>query len=226
MLYREITGDEGKRNLDFDEIADSGEELLRMVRAWREKLGTKRDLLDQYLAALLYAIIDTANARDTAEQGFDDAMAELRDILRRFKEGKQDEARQHPFYPKVRAYMDAHPFGQDLLFYETYCVGLFGEYLSFALEGFINRCDEAFKAYAAKYHVPHLREALLSSAADITKDDLSYLDNLISRVLYWVAPSTIFMQGMADQLLLSLAVRDGNSGKFVFQRLLDDEVSF
>jgi sugar phosphate isomerase/epimerase len=39
MKYRDVTGDGGKINLDFGEMALSGKELLQMVRKWRERLG-------------------------------------------------------------------------------------------------------------------------------------------------------------------------------------------
>ena len=196
MNYSEITGDWGERNLDFVEAAQAGEELLRLVRGWRERLGTNCGILDNYLAGVLNAMANTTNSRDTAEEGFDEALSELRGILRLIKYGEEDEAQKHPFYPKVRAYIDAHPFPQDLLYYETYCAGLFPEYISFAVKSYMKKCNEKFQTELDENNVRQLREALLSSDTDITKESLDYLNNLISRVFIWIAPSSIFIQGI------------------------------
>ena len=224
MNYSEITGDWGERSLDFVEAAQAGEELLRLVREWRERLGTNCGILDNYLAGVLNAMTNTTNARDTAEDGFDEALSELRGILRLIKDGEEDKAQKHPFYPKVREYMDAHPFPQDLLYYETYCTGLFLEYISFAVKNYMKKCNDKYQIELEENNVPQLREALLSSGVGITDKSLNYLNNLISRVFIWIAPSSIFIQGMTDQILLSLILRDNISGRYVFQRIFDHEV--
>jgi len=167
---------------------------------------------------------DTTNAYDVAEEGFDGALSGLHGILRQIKEGQEYEARQHPFYTKVRAYMDDHPFPPDPLYYSTYCVGLFGEYLTFAVKAYTDKCNGQFQTELEANNIPQIREALLSSGSGITADDLKCLHNLISRVLLWIAPSSVFMQGMADQLILSLISRDEASGRYVFQRLIDGEI--
>jgi len=226
MLYEEITGDGGMRNLDFVEIALSGEELLKMIREWREKLGDKSGILNDYLAGILTAATETASTFDTGDDGFDRALSELRGILRHIKEGNEEEAREHPFYPNVRAYMDSHAFSQDSLYYETYCVGLFPEYFKYAVKGFLDRCNDKFRERLNEYGVPRLYETLLSSGAGITADDLKYLSNLFSRVLSWTAPSTVFMQGMIERLTLSLISQDKKSGKYVFEMLLDGTVAY
>ena len=223
MNFSDVTGDWGEQNLDFVEMAQSGEEMLRQVRSWRERLGTKCGVLDNYLAGVLKAVTDTTNARDAADEGFD-ALSELRGILRHIKDGKEAEAQRHPFYPQVKAYMDAHSFPQDILYYETYCSGLFREYLTFAVQGYRQRCGDEFQAQLKENNIPQNREALLSAGADITAEGLDYLNNLIARVFVWIAPSTVFMQGMADQLALSLIQRDNESGRFVFQQRIDGEI--
>ena len=225
MNYRDVTGDGGKINLDFGEIALSGKELLGMVREWREMLGEKCGVLDNYLAGVLNAMSDTTDASEAANEGFD-ALSALRVILRNMKEGKEAEAQSHPFYPQIKAYMDAHPFPQDSLYYDTYSLALFPEYLTFSVNGYLERCNDTFQEKLKKYHVPQNREALLSAGADITEEALDYLNNLIARVLAWVTPSSVFMQGMADQLILSLITQDKKSGAYVFRRLLDGTVAY
>lgn len=220
MDYNEITGDSGGMP-DFTEAARAGQELLRLVREWRERLGADRGLLDQYLAGVLRAMIDTTNARDAAEEGFDKPLSELRVILRQVKEGNENEARRHPFYPRVKAYMDAHTFPQDILYYETYCVGLFAEYAAFAAKNYVDGCSARFQAAMKVENLPQIREAL--SAAGIATEELDELHRLL-RVFVWVAPSVVFMQGMTDQILQSLMLRDEQSGRYIFNRLLDGEI--
>ena len=224
MNYSEITGDWGERSLDFVETAQAGEKLLRLVRDWREILGTNCGILYNYLAGVLNAMTNTTNSRDTAEEGFDEALSELRGILRLIKKGEDDDAQKRPFYPKVRAYMDTHPFPQDLLYYETYCAGLFPEYISFAVKSYMKKCNDKFQAELKENNIPQLHEALLLSGVGITNENLDYLNNLISRVFIWIAPSSIFIQGMTDQVLLSLILRDNISDRYVFQRILDGKV--
>ena len=80
MDYYELTGDTGKEP-DFTEAARAGQELLRIVRGWREGLGAERGLLDQYLAGILRAMTDTTNAHLTARDGFESALALYRGLL-------------------------------------------------------------------------------------------------------------------------------------------------
>ena len=224
MKYHDVTGDLGKLNLDFVEMAQSGEELLKMVREWRERLGDKCGVLDSYLAGVLKAMTDTTNALDSGEKGFDEALSGLRSILRHIKEGKDGELRQHPFYPKVRAYMDAHPITQDALYYETYCTALFPQFLTFSVEEFREKCNADFNTSLEEYNIPQLRKTLLSSGTSITEEGLNYLHNLISRVFVFIAPSSVFMQGMADHIILSLISQDKKSGRYAFNLLIDGTV--
>ncbi len=224
MNYSETTGDWGDKNFDLEEITKSGKELLRLIREWREKLGTKCGLLDDYLAAVLNTIVDTTGVCISAEEGFDNELSELRGILRQIKDREENEVREHPFYPQIRRYMDAHPFPQDSLYYETYCVGLFQEYFMFALQCYMDRCHSKFQAELEANNVLQLREALLFSDADITEEAIDYLNRLISLTFMWITPSGVFMQGMLDQIMYSLLARDKRSGRYVFQRVLDGEV--
>lgn len=221
MKYNQLTGDSGN-GLDFMEAAQAGKEILRLARVWREKLGTKCSLLDEYLRGILQAMSEATNTFDTSQQGFEGALSDLRGILRRIKEGKEDKARKHPFYPKVRAYMAAHPFPQDGLYYETYCVGLFAEYITFATKRFLDECETRFQAALERANVPQMREALISSNADITAEELDSLELLIGQLFVLIAPSSVFMQGMIDQVILSLLSQNKQSREYVFQRLLDD----
>ena len=181
MKYEDIVGDAGTMSVDLKEAAQARCEILRLTREWREKLGTKCGLLDQYLAGILNALADTGNARDNAEAGFDNALSDLHHILRQIKEGNEDEARRHPFFPNVKRYMAAHPFLQDDLYYETYCVGLFEEYIPYAVMLYMEEFNGKFEAALDEYDVPRLREALLSSGAGITAERLDYLNVMIGR---------------------------------------------
>jgi hypothetical protein len=221
MEYNELTGDTGNYP-NLNEVAQAGDKLLRVVREWRERLGADRSLLDQYLAGILTAMTNTTDAYRTAGEGFEFGTSTLRAILRSIKEGNEDEARTYPFYPKVRAYMDAHPLPQDANTYDLYYMGLFLEYVPFAIQGYIDECNAAFKEHLEEENVQQISEALLSSGA-VTADDLSFLHGLILQIITWVTPSSIFAQGMVDQMLLALIGQDEESDANVFQRILEGE---
>lgn len=222
MDYNEIIGDSGKWP-DFTKKVQAGHELLQLLRELWGKLGANRGLLDQYLAGIMQAMTDTTNAHLTARDGFESGLSPLRGILRQIKEGKIPEAQTHPFYPMVRAYIDAHPLPHDNLQYELYYLGLFMEFVPYAAKNFMDECDAAFKEHLAEENVTLLRNALLSSNAEITEENLNDLHGLISRAFVWISPSSIFMQGMVDQMLLSLIWQDCESGDYVFSRLIDEE---
>jgi len=222
MNYSDLTGDTGK-GLDFTEAVRAGEKLLRLVRNLRERLGADYGLLDQYLVGVLTAMTDTTNAHLTAAKGFEYGTSPLRGILRNIKEGNEDEARYHPFYPQVKAYIDAHPLLEDAFHYDLYFLGLFAEYVPFAIQEYMDECNNELNEHLQEENVLQLREALQSSNA-VTADELHLLHSLISRVFTWVAPSSIFAQGMVDQMMLTLIGQDEESDGHLFQRILDSEI--
>ena len=222
MEYNELTGDTGK-GLKLTAVAQTGNKLLRLVRELRERLDEDRGLLAQYLAGVLTAMTATTDAYRTAGAGFEFGTSPLRDILRSIVEGNEDEARTHPFYPKAKAYMDAHPLPQGAYTFDLYYMGLFLEYVPFAIQEYMDECNSTFKEHLEEENVQQLRRALLSSGV-VAAGDLDSLHELLSQVITWVAPSSIFAQGMVDQMLLALIVQDDESDVNVFQRVLDGDV--
>jgi hypothetical protein len=222
MTYNELRGDTGK-GLDLSKAVKAGDNLLRLVHEWRERLGADRSLLDYYLAGVLTAMTSTADAFRTVGEGFEYGTARLRDILRNIKEGNENEARTHPFYPKAKSYMDAHPLPQDAYTYDLYCVGLFWEFVPFAIQDYMDECNAMFQEHLQEENVLRLREALLSTNV-VTANDLDLLQNLFLRAFTWVTPSNIFAQGMADMMMLVLIGQDEKSDKYVFQRILDGDI--
>jgi hypothetical protein len=218
MTYRLFDSSKGP---DFRDAIQAGQELFQLARGWRERLGADRGLLDQYLVGILQAMTDTTNALLTAGDGYETALSPLRDIIQQIKAGKVAEAEKHPFYPKAKAYMDAHPLPQDSLQHELYYLALFTEYVPFAVKRFLDECDATFKELLEEENIIPMQKALLASDAGITEDDLGYLHGLISRAVGWIPPSGVFIQGMVDQMLLTLAGQDENSGEYILQRLMD-----
>jgi len=219
MTYSGITGDLIGMNLDFDEMKQAGRDLLQLVREWRERLCINCGVLDDYLAGILAAMTETSDIRATAEAGFENALSELRRVLQHIKRGNEFEAQKHPFYPQIREYMDNNPLPQDVLYYEAHCVGLFPEYLFFATRNHMASCETKFQAALEEHNIPQLREDLL--ILGITADELEHLHTLISWLFVLVTPSVAFMQGMVDQIMMSLLCCDEN-GRRLFQRLVDD----
>jgi len=200
-------------------MKQAGKNLLQLIRDWRERFGTNCGVMDDYLAGILAAITETSDIRATAETGFENALSELRRVLQCIRRGIELEAQKHPFYPQIKAYMETNSLPRNVLYYEAHCVGLFPEYLFFATRNHMASCEEKFQVVLEEHNVPRLREALLSSG--ITADELEYLHNLMSWLFVLVTPSVTFMQGMVDQIMMSLLCRD-ESGRRLFQRLVDD----
>jgi len=192
--------------------------LLQRVRDWRERLGTNCGMLDDYLAGILAAMTETSDIRATAEAGFENALSELRRVLQCIRRGNELETQKHPFYPQIKVYTQANPLPQDVLYYEAHCVGLFPEYLFFATREHMAECEARFQVALEEHNVPQLCEALLTLG--ITADELEQLHNLMSWIFVLVTPSVAFMQGMVDQIMMSLLCRD-KGGKCLFQRLVD-----
>lgn len=210
--------------IDCAEAARLGEEILRLVRCWRERLGTKRYLLDDYLRGILKALTETTSAYDTADEGFNEALSDLRGICRAIREGREDEAREHPFYPTLAAYLAAHDIPKDSLHNESCCAGLFAEFSEFAAHRFIDECDTRFREALEREEYEKRREALLNAEAGISMQDVDRLYYLIMRLFIRLSPASVFIQGMIDQVTMSLILRDIKSGDYVFQRLLDGKV--
>jgi hypothetical protein len=164
---------------------------------------------------------DTTNAYHAARDGYETALSPLRDILRHIKAGNVAEAEEHPFYPTAKAYIEAHPLPQDSLQYELYYLALFAEYVPFAVMDFLDECDTTFKAIIEDENILQIQEALLASDAGITEDDLNHLYGLISRAFMRIAPSSVFIQGMVDMMMLTLIGQDEESGEYILPRLLD-----
>ena len=164
---------------------------------------------------------DTTNAHLTARDGYETALSPLRDILRQIKAGNVSEAKKNAFYPKVKTYMDAHPLPQDGFQYELHYLGLFAEFIPFAVKSYMDDYSDTFIEKLDERNIMQLEEALLASDAVITEADLDYLQGLIARAVFWIAPSEILVQGMVDQMLLSLIWQDEKSGGYILQRLMD-----
>jgi hypothetical protein len=100
-------------------------------------------------------------------------------------------------------------------------LGLITEYVPFAVQDFMDEYNAKFKANMEEENITQLRKALLSSGADIAEDNLN---RLVARVFVRTAPSELLVQGMIDQVLLSLTWQNEQSGEYVFQRLIDGEI--
>jgi hypothetical protein len=102
-------------------------------------------------------------------------------------------------------------------------VGLFWEFVPFAIQDYMDECNAMFQEHLQEENVLRLREALLSTNV-VTADDLVLLWNHFTQAFTWVTPSSIFAQGMVDMMMLVLIGQDENSDEYIFQRILDGKI--
>jgi len=85
------------------------------------------------------------------------------------------------------------------------------------IEAHIDERKTKFQAALKEHNIPQMQEALL--AVGVSASDIWDLHQAFTLV----APGIVFMQGMVDQIMMSLLCRDEN-GRRLFQRLIDGEI--
>ena len=210
--------------LDYPQIASLGKNTLSLIRSHRLKFGANSQLLDDFLYCILNSLTESVSASDAVEAGFTDAISELRNMCSKFKTGNTEEIAKHPFYPTLKTYADTHPLPHDMAYGDSLCVGIFPDYAKQAKEFFLNRINSRLFENLKEHGYQEKREALLSSNAGITPDEIDGIHIQITSLFTIVPFAAIFFQGMLDQILMSLLMQDEKSGEFVFQRLLDEVI--
>ncbi len=207
---------------DVETATCSGEEIIGLVQKIRSELGESSVLLDTYMAGLLKAIHATADISWIVDEGYHGALAELRGMCLKIRDGKEDDVKAHPFFPKIKAFMDAHNIEKGSLFVETHCVALFAEYSEYAARRFTIELDCNWQKALKENGVPEARAAL---CAVIGMDETENLEARIINNIIKVSLPTLYMQGMLHQLTMSMIMPDRRGGDyFVFQYLADNNI--
>lgn len=217
-------GAEGKMahhdgDLQFEEGAlRSVTEVLRSARAIRVQLGEKHDLLDSYLKSVLTTIADSVMTTESARYGFESALMELRGLCRNIRQGNLENAKQHPFYPVAKAFIDEHDLPQDSAFYETCCVGMLPEFSVYAVRRFQEQNEAKLRSALLENGVAEAKAAL---GAEIGQPTADTLHDSVLRCFMAVPQTQIFMQAMLEQAVSSLLVNKPDTEDYIFKNIMN-----
>lgn len=193
-------------------------EFLSQACKIRERLGKQAHLLDKYLSYLL----ESSNhqlAYNAASDGFEyGSMLHLMcaGILR----GESQDA--DPFFLQAKAYIEAHPlpFLERPTQIAFYCVSLAGPFVKGSCQSYFQQLSVEAGTILDIFDLNDLYEkicVILDGTEDMDKL------NLLFRKRFLIAPAmSVFLQGMTNQLLYALTLRDSETSKQVFQLLLAD----
>ena len=205
--------------LDAKQLIGSTHELFRIIAEIREKLGTRRELLDDYLGLLLEAV-DATHAYDAADAGFQ-AAGELRKIIASIMD-KSDELTEHPLYGTAKQMIEKYSVsckGRATLSC-LYSILLSDSFTQFAVSSFLKDEENKRSEYlnTAELVRKHGEITGLIGSADIDR-----LDQAVRNRLIFTPIVTGFIQGLTDDLLDCLTYRDKENGKYIFQFLTEPE---
>ena len=208
------------------EQAGSVMDLLRIAAEIRAKLGSQGYLVERYLSGMFEALCATSGYQ-AAEAGYEES-DKLRSLCFRAMESRsgsqasddKKELEKHPFYPVVKKHFEEYPDTLRLRFsvVNRHFVMLSQEFLQFALTRFVK--EEKDKIYRAVDYVT-LNEFYAEIAA-IREPLMERLNRMLKEQLIAVPVSIGFAYGLSCALVDSLAYVDKETGKQVFQLLMDE----
>lgn len=183
-----------------------GEEAGRLSRAvgeffglaadLRGRLGPKGYLIDNHLCILISAA--AANPLfSVAEQGFNHAGTELRELIRCVMQDEK-EGRGHPQYEQAKAYIDAHPlpYQESYTRRALYFAALFGGFAEHAAAEYRRALERRIQNDAIP-DAAKLRE-VRRSICDLLggESDMERLEDLFRQCFLSVTPMASFIQGI------------------------------
>lgn len=202
-------------------------DLLRLAEEIRAKLGNQGYLVERYLSDMFEALSATSGYQ-ASEAGYEES-DKLRSLCFRALESRsgsqasndKKELEQHPFYPVVKRHFEEYPDSLRLRFsvVSRHFAMLSQEFLQFALTRFVK--EEKDKIYRAVDHVA-LNEFYAEIAAIVGEPLMERLNRMLIEQLLAVPVSIGFAYGLSCALVDSLAYVDKETGKQVFQLLMDE----
>ena len=219
------------------EQTSSATDLLRLAAEIRTKLGGQGYLVESYLSHVFEALVATSGY-DAASTGFEES-AKLRNLCfhamdSRFAEEAQQprhlefqltdvrkESQEHPFYPVVKRHFKEYPdkLRQRFTIVNRHYTLLSQAFLKSALTSFL---DEEEEKISGAFDILELNE-LYAKISDIVGEPLMEQLNLMLKEQFLSVPVCIgFAYGLSCALLDSLVYRDSETGKQVFQLLMDE----
>lgn len=197
-------------------INDAFAEFMNLAKAIRERLGTHKYLLEQYLLGLLHAV-SSIPCIDTASDA-ENYSSYCRRICRQTMGG---EAPTLPLGYRMRSYMEAHPFAslKDPTRMEIYMTDLSGFNLEYAIgqyQDYLGTCQSSLfdRDKSAKLYRDIVR--LLGNESDMER-----LNALFAQRFLLVKPIPLFIQAYTQELMGSLLYQDPQLDRSILQLLLD-----
>lgn len=217
----------------------SVEELLRYAADIREKLGGSGYLVESYLSHFFHSLVELSG-QDSVSDGYE-VSSELRKLcLYALDNGKgetfthrrhpfeltgaETDWKKHSFYPVVKQHFEDYP---DHLDHPDQRYTVVNRHYALLAQAFLRNTlsqyleDEREGLHRA-FHDTELNTLYESIAAVIGEPSMEKLNQMLREQFFAVPVSSGFAYGLSCALLESLDYQDSETGKKVFQLLMDD----
>lgn len=194
----------------------SVQNLLRIAKEIREKLGKRGYMLDSYLSRILEAANNTL-LYEAAEKGFE-AGSELQNLCFDVIDGKGLQ-KEHPFYQTVKQSIDLQQdtYQERTTIMSLHCALLADMFMDYATQSYVqeqvdilNILDDVKLCELYKKIILLVDESLMEQL------------NLMLKERFFIVPVAVgFTQGLTNDLLYSLTYRDSETSKQIFQLIMD-----
>ncbi|MFT8888900.1 MAG: hypothetical protein ABF904_08800 [Ethanoligenens sp.] len=211
-------------------------DLLRLAAEIRTKLGGEGYLIESYLSRFFQAVIASCS-QEAVSDGYE-ASSELRDLCfyaldaasgdssphkhRSFQLTDTDaEAETHPFYPEVKQHFEESPdqSAQRFTVVNRHYALLSEEFLQYAMSRFLSDKKENITEVLQNADLNMLYDGI---SAVVREPLMERLNRMLKEQFLAVPASMGFSYGLSCALLDSLVYEDSETGKQMFQLLMDD----
>jgi hypothetical protein len=213
---------------DHDDICGKAEtayliratqEFFELAVMIRRKLGKQDYLLDKYIAFILEGM-NKPLLQESAESGFP-AFSELRHLCLAVMKDETG-CRDHPFYEKVKAHIEADPlcYQEAHTKLNLYCIALAGDFFEYAAKEYAHKLKEMQRAV---FDIVYLRDLYRRICFVMDgEEQMEKLNLLLRQRFLIVTPMAGFLQGMTNDLLEDLTERDVETGKQAVRLWLEE----
>lgn len=190
----------------------------QQASAIRKQLGTRGYLLDEYLS-ILFESISPLIPSDASDEGFSGISGQQK-LFREILSGKTD-SQSHPLFEKAKDCVDSLPLSYQEPFTKTYiyCALLEKDILSFAVNQYLDWKEDAFDEALDMPKFNRLYRNicdLLGSEKDMDSLNILFRDRFMA-----VTNMMSFIQGFSNDLMFLLTYKDMETGRKIFQLILD-----
>jgi hypothetical protein len=199
---------------------DSLLSLFKMAKQIRQRMGKQGYLLDCYLS-LLFEGVSNALAYDAADEGFQSG-GKLQNLCFHVLDGTEPE-KEHPLYGRAKEVFAEQkvllPYQER---YTRLCLLMFplaDEMMAYATAMFLEDRENALNGVVDEIRLQELYKQISHLAGESMMEEL----NRRLRQRFLIATQVaVFAQGLTDDLLNGLTYRDQETGRQMFQLLLDN----